>query len=250
MVMVRHSKLVLIADVYSFSVIGMASLVEFQDYANLVCSKLTEQLDPNTLGVNIEEIWRNFDTPPHSPDRASSCGSVVDQEEGNSYDSDSQSERLLDELIACQRLLARDDDWPSCDSQQSSGSQSIETLPELLIQDCMWNCERYEPRNQFSSPSTPVPSPPPSPPLAEEEPTITKPDYISPSAVFPALVPKKEPVEENLKTEKQKEKIKMERKDIATAGNARVQPQAHSSESGMGGAQSLHNATYSSTKPS
>ncbi len=233
---------------------GMASYLELHDFAvNSVCNSklLPEQLvDVHTLGANIEEIWQKLDTPPLSPEHDSDGGSSPSSSDSGSQetsedDSESQEkdQKLLDELLACHQLLSgysSDEDW----------STNTFTLPDfprlqsnLLIQDCMWNSQMYEPRNQLS---TPVPSPPPSPQSPapaelglEEVEVVPQADCVEPSAVF--LIPPDSQAKDlpEQDSEKPQENVEMparekERRSVTvTVSSARIQPQATApSESG------------------
>lgn len=236
--------------------IGMASYLEFQDFAvNSVCSGklLTEQLvDVQTLGVNIEEIWQKFDTPPLSPDQESDGGSSPTSSSSGSLeasedDSEGQAEdqRLLDELLACHQLLSAN---YSSDEEWSANSVTVTDFPQLqsnlLIQDCMWNSQMYEPRNQLC---TPAPSPPPSPQKqavaeagVDEIDTEPQIECVEPAAdlvvpteqVKPGELPEQSVVEQadNVKVFTRER----ERRSVTvTISSARVQPQATAqSESG------------------
>ncbi len=229
----------------------MASYLEFQDFAvNSVCGSklLAEQLvDVQTLGANIEEIWQKFDTPPLSPERDSDEGSSSASSESGSletreddFECQEKDQKLLDELLACHQLLSAN---YSGNEEWSGTSFTVADFPQLqsnlLIQDCMWNSQMYEPRHQIC---TPAPSPPPSPQKLStvepemEEVEVPQADCVGPAAVFAIASDQAqaselpEQSEENQETGKQ-ERDKERRSVLATVNDARVQPQAQS-ESG------------------
>ena len=192
----------------------MASLVELDNFAvnhaDLMNSRFCEQLDYQSCASTHE-----FDTPPLSPSGSASPDPSVEE----SYDSDVLSEEtLLQELLQCEQLLALEEESDS----QNSLAVDVETN---LIQDCMWNSQIYEPRNPFGSTGVPTPAPSPPPPeeLQQSTQIATATECISPSAVFPTLVPQKF---ENVRKFPEKQKVRPERRITFPPSNTRIQPQA------------------------
>ena len=217
----------------------MASLVELEfaavNHADALSNRLQDQLETDVR--TLEEIWKKLEplpTPPLSPERGSASPCAEEDEE---YESDGVPEDpLLGELLQCEKLLAYEEEYLSGDSQNAQPDFQA----SLIIQDCLLSDSKtYEPRSSLSSTSgvsssgvyTPSPSPPPPPTCPQSSDEISDPpgtDCISPTAVFPALVPSKpEKLVENLSR-----KERPQRRATTSCSNTRVQPQAMASESG------------------
>lgn len=143
----------------------MASLVEYQELKHQIFA------DPNDLQV-FEELLGVIElpTPPLSPDHADAADSS--QLTDTTPEDMDVGETILQQMI---------EDMPF-DSQSSYGSDSSNVLdinlnappasnPQALLQDCMWNCDAYEPRHSIGCNGmyTPAPSPPPDGKAATEE---------------------------------------------------------------------------------
>lgn len=152
----------------------MASLVEFQDY------KLNQQPifpDPSDLQV-LEDLLGGMElpTPPLSPDHdptvpaGNSCSTQLtcavqgqSQEKLDQTDLD-VGETILQQIMESENMLF-DSQGTYCSDTSDilDVDPSILTNPQALLQDCMWNCDAYEPRHSISCNGiyTPAPSPPP-----------------------------------------------------------------------------------------
>ena len=138
----------------------MASLVEFQEF------KLTPVFsDLQAFGDILGSM--ELPTPPLSPDHAEATDSTQ-------LSAQPQGDLDIGETILQQMMDSED---VLFDSQGLMyGSNSMDTIdvdPSILgggnppqaflVQDCMWNCDAYEPRHSISGNGvyTPAPSPPP-----------------------------------------------------------------------------------------
>ena len=191
-------------------------------------------------------------TPPLSPEHTSSSSVSSPSSSQYSYEMDvlEFGEALLNDLFENEQI--------SCDGESLSGDNQ-DICTNFLIQDCMWNCSSYEPRNG-NGVYTPAPSPPPPKEQTEKtedkvphsapvkEATTVQADCISPVDVFPSchLFMPQEELSQDLKVAKMKPKKLVDKKTAKENHKAaftrrsmsvsscrpRFQPQATSSESG------------------
>lgn len=132
--------------------------MEFQDF------KLNQHLfvDSSELQV-LEDLLGGMElpTPPLSPDHTKTTDS-------SQLTETTQSDLDVGESILQQIASSAED--LLFDSQGTYGSDSSSDIldidpsilsnPHALLQDCMWNCDAYEPRHSIGI-YTPAPSPPP-----------------------------------------------------------------------------------------
>lgn len=143
---------------------GMASLVEFQVNQ--------QNLYPDTCDLQaFEDLLGRMElpTPPLSPDHTETTDStqLTAQPEGNVDIGETILQQMMASASASEDVLF--------DSQGTYGSDTSDVIdidpsilvggnPQALLQDdCMWNCDAYEPRHSISCNGvyTPAPSPPP-----------------------------------------------------------------------------------------
>lgn len=161
----------------------MASLVEIQEL------KLHHQhhmfSDPSDLQVFEELLMGDMElpTPPLSPDHADSStsngSSPVESTTLTTQEELDVGETILQQMMDSENLMF--DSQSTCVSDVSDSSDildvdpsvlvSLSGNPQALLQDCMWNCDAYEPRHSISCNGiyTPAPSPPPEVKDAIEE---------------------------------------------------------------------------------
>lgn len=201
---------------FVFSVAGMASLVEFQDF-NLNVPHHSVIMPTIPEMQTLEEIMaqdvETLPTPPLSPEHMCPSPSSESSHDLDSADSMDITEALLNEMIQYEQLLV------DVDVDDNTDRQNIFSLEgHFLVQDCMWNSHSYKPRNIISMGAsglfTPAPSPPPqqlpateqndqvegedetqtpNEEMSSESSSSDQTDCISPNDVFPAmLLPKDE----------------------------------------------------------
>ena len=236
----------------------MASLVEFQEL------KFNHHhVFPDTCDLQaFEDFLGGMDlpTPPLSPDHA-------DETDSTQLTAQPEDDVDIGETILKQMISSTDD--LLFDSQGTYGSEDSDTVdidpsilacgnPQALLQDCMWNCDAYEPRHSISCNGvyTPAPSPPP-----EVKTIIEDEDHMPTFEAVPETKEMQEEMEEDeesigssqvsmvtatdssRKDIRPKSCIKMERSESrkpttlayrrsSCNGSSRVHPQATTSESG------------------
>ena len=161
---------------HSFTLAGMASLVEFQDFNlnhlpphhSVMMPTIPEMQTLEEImaqDVNVEPL----PTPPLSPDHDICCPSP--SSESSSHDLDSgdgmeiMAEALLNEMMSYEQLFTEGTDEESSGIAGGAQGPAFSLEGHFLVQDCMWNSHTYQPRNTISLGAngvyTPAPSPPP-----------------------------------------------------------------------------------------
>lgn len=251
----------------------MASLVEYQDLnPKYPAAAPTAALsDPECCDVQaLDEIMRfePLPTPPLSPEHITANPPHKESFDANPMSIDDHAEALLNEMLQCEQIVPFEEDNFSVNNSQNcfSSNSVMDIMPnigaDLLIQDCMWNSDAYEPRNLFGNVNgiyTPAPSPPPptakngqdeqslKDDIAEErivkvmESSNVQQECISPCDIFPAYLLVTGPLGEKLTIDmKGSENPKEHHQKISSGGsnksvNSRIHSQATSSESGKPG---------------
>lgn len=243
--------------------VGMASLVEFQDIQfnnrhHDLLQAITENCESYDLHTLDELMSEPLPTPPDSPDHTS-CSSVTSPSSSqNSFEMEvlEFGEALLNDLLENEQLEFDQE----CVQGEGKGLY-CDMEANFLISDCMWNSSSYEPRNG-NGVYTPAPSPPPPPSQdkddnAEEKAPNSLPvkkasnvqaDCISPVDVFPSChlfmtedlsddvkssskTKPKKPLDKKMVRENPQKTVTT-RSMLVSSYKPRIQPQATSSESG------------------
>lgn len=134
----------------------MASLVEFQEFKHSVFADTCDlQAFEDLLG------GMELPTPPLSPDHAEGTDSTQLSTHPEDIDI---GETILQQMMASEDVLFDSQGTYGSDSSDGIDIESSLLNPQALLQDCMWNCDAYEPRHSISSNGiyTPAPSPPPA----------------------------------------------------------------------------------------
>ena len=190
----------------------------------------------------LEDLLGELPTPPLSPDHAEGAD--------RSHLTDTTQEDLDVGESVLQQMMASSDDVPF-NSQSSYGSDSSEDInidpnfllagnpgQALLLEDCMWSCNSYEPRHSIGC-YTPAPSPPPQgkeqamEEEEEEEPVFDDSKLVLMTTKAAEEPGEEEPLEEEVSVDREPPKPILNYRRIMSSGNARLHPQATaSSESG------------------
>ena len=222
----------------------MASSVDFQEFKLSHHAIFTDSSDLQAFEDFLGGM--ELPTPPLSPDHVDTPNSS--QLESPHSDLDI-GETILQEMMASEDLIF--------DSQSSYGSDSSDVIdmdpsiltenPQALLQDCMWNCDAYEPRHSIGNNGiyTPAPSPPPKiqgkneEDDEEEELSSTQPNnqVINSTEMFMYSAKTREfgtrPSRKLLSRESQKSSFGYRKNTPGISnGSSRVHPQAVTSESG------------------
>ena len=244
----------MVSLVCSFTVAGMASLVEFQDF-NLNVPHHSVIMPTIPEMQTLEEIMAQdvepLPTPPLSPEHMCPSPSSESSHDLDSADSMDITEALLNEMIHYEQLFV---DVDVDENSVFTDRQNIFALEgNFLVQDCMWNSHSYKPRNSISVGAsglfTPAPSPPPqqlpateqndqaegedetqtpSEEMSSESSSSDQTDCISPNDVFPAmLMPKDETTKKTKQqptrhTRQERTRRAMEREQRSSRGGERT----------------------------
>lgn len=250
-----YSSMVSLVPFCVFTLAGMASLVEFQDFnLNLPHHSVIMPTIPEmqTLEEIMAQDVEPLPTPPLSPEHMCPSPSSESSHDLDSADNMDITEALLNEMMQYEQLLV---DVDVDENGIFANGQSIFALEgNFLVQDCMWNSHSYKPRNIISVGTsglfTPAPSPPPTQqlPAAEENDqaegedeiqtlkeemssessSSDQTDCISPNDVFPSvLMPKDETTKKTKQqptrhTRQERTRRAMEREQRSSRGGERT----------------------------
>lgn len=147
---------------------ALVEALEFQDFKLNQQTSFPDASDLQAFESCVEDLLGGMElpTPPLSPDHAeegpmaAADGTQLSSQQGELE----VGESILQQILDPENMLF--------DSQSTYCSDSSEMLEvdsvllsnqQGLLQDCMWNCDAYEPRHSISGNGiyTPAPSPPP-----------------------------------------------------------------------------------------